>query len=255
MYIDTHTHLTFPEFEADLPQVIQKAKDANLSAIINIALDDEAIDKSLKIAEQYPGYVFNAAGMHPHDAKDWNQAYADRLKQLAKDKKIIAIGEMGLDYHFKLSPIEQRKEVFRQSLRIAQELDLPAIIHSREASKDTMMIIHEENQGNLKAVLHCFGSDMELAHEALELGLMISFTGTVTFKKAQPVRDAVSVIPLESLMIETDCPFLAPQTFRGKRNEPSYVVEVAKQIAAVKDLSLEEVAKITSNNAKTFFNL
>lgn len=253
MFIDTHAHLTFPEFEADMPQIIQRAKDAKLEAIINIALDYEAIDKSLKIAEQYPGYVFNAAGMHPHEAKDWSQKYANRLKQLAKDRKIVAIGEMGLDYHYKLSPIEQQKEVFRESLRIAQELDLPAIIHSREASKDTMMIIREENQGNLRAVLHCFGSDMVLAKEALALGLMISFTGTVTFKKAQPVREAVREIPIEKIMIETDCPFLAPQAFRGKRNEPAYVVEVAKQIAEVKGLTLEEVATKTTQNAQTFF--
>ncbi|OGC23291.1 hydrolase TatD [candidate division WOR-1 bacterium RIFOXYB2_FULL_42_35] len=255
MFIDTHAHLTFPEFNDDLPQVIQRAKEAKLEAIVNIALDEEAIKQSLKISEQYPSYVFMAAGCHPHEAKDWTIEYETLLRQLAQDKKIVALGEMGLDYHYNLSPKEQQQEVFRQSLRLAQELDLPAIIHSREASRDTMLIIHEENKGNLKGVLHCFGSEMVLAKEALDLGLMISFTGTVTFKKAQPVRDVVREIPLESLMIETDCPFLAPQAFRGQRNEPAYVVEVAKQIAEVKDLTLEEVAETTTQNAKDFFNI
>lgn len=255
MFIDTHAHLTFPEFKDDLPQVIQHAKDANLEAIINIALDDDAIKQSLKISDDYPGYVYMAAGRHPHEASEWSKEYEDNLRQLAKDKKIIALGEMGLDYHYKLSPIEQQKKVFRQLLRIAQELDLPAIIHSREASKDTMMIIHEENKGKLKGVLHCFGSDMNLAKEALDIGLLLSFTGTVTFKKAQPVRDAVSEIPLEKIMIETDCPFLAPQAFRGQRNEPAYVVEVAKQIAEVKGLTIEEVASQTTKKARDFFKI
>jgi len=253
MFIDTHAHLTFPEFKIDLPDVIKRAKAAGLSAIINIALDDEALKSSLKIAEEYPGYVFNAYGLHPHDASNWQDSIADKARQLAKDKKIIAIGEMGLDYHYKLSPIDQQKQVFCKLLQLAQELDLPAVIHSREASKDTLTIIHEENQGKLKGVLHCFGGDMELGQQALELGLMISFTGNITFKKAQPIRDAAKEIPLDRIMIETDCPFLAPQAYRSKRNEPAYVVEVAKQIAEVKGLTVEAVAKQTTQNARQFF--
>lgn len=255
MFIDTHAHLTFPEFKIDLPDVIERAKNAKLSAIINIALDDQALKGSLKIAEEYPGYVFNAFGLHPHDASDWEDSIADTAKQLAKEKKIIAIGEMGLDYHYKLSPIDQQKEVFRKLLQLTQELDLPAVIHSREAAKDTLTIIHEENQGKLKGVLHCFGGDMELGQQALELGLMISFTGNITFKKAQVVRDAAKQIPLDRIMIETDCPFLAPQLYRGKRNEPAYVVEVARQIAEVTGLSVDQVAEATTENARSFFKI
>lgn len=255
MFIDTHAHLTFPEFKIDLPEVIQRAKEANLEAIINIALDDEAIKVSLRIAEEYPGYVFNAAGIHPHDSSEWNEQAHENIRQLAKDKKIIAIGETGLDYHYKLSPIETQKEVFAKFLQLAQELDLPAVIHSREAAKDTMLIIHEENQGKLKGVLHCFAGDMDLAKEALAIGLYISFTGNITFPKAHKVRDAAKEIPLDKIMIETDCPFLAPQSYRGKRNEPAYATEVAKQIAEIKGLSIEEVAVQTTENARKFFGL
>lgn len=257
MFIDTHAHLTFPEFKIDLPEVIQRAKEANVEAIINIALDDEALASSLKIANEYPGYVFNAFGLHPHDASDWTDDIPDKVRQLAKEKKIIAIGETGLDYHYQLSPIDQQKEVFRKFLQLAQELDLPAVIHSREASKDTLTILHEENQGKLKGVLHCFGGDMELGKQALDLGLLISFTGNITFKKADAVRKAAQEIPLDRIMIETDCPFLAPQAYRGKRNEPAYVVNVAQQIAAVKGLGLDikEVAAQTTQNARKLFKL
>lgn len=255
MFIDTHAHLTFPEYKIDLPEVIQRSKEANVEAIINIALDDEALASSLKIADEYPGYVFNAFGLHPHDASDWTDDIPDKIRKLAKEKKIIAIGETGLDYHYKLSPIEKQKEVFRKFLQLAQELDLPTVIHSRESSKDTLAIIHEENNGELKGVLHCFGGDMDLGKQALDLGLLISFTGNITFPKADKIRNAAKEIPLERIMIETDCPFLAPQAYRGKRNEPAYVIEVAQQIAEVKGISLEDVAMKTTQNAKRLFGI
>ena len=255
MFIDTHAHLTFPEFKIDLPEVVKRAKEANLEAIINIALDDEALVSSLKIAQEYPGYVKTAYGLHPHDASTWKDEIADKIRSLAAEQKIVAVGEMGLDYHYKLSPLEKQKEVFGKSLRLAEELDLPAVIHSREAAKDTMLIIHEENQGKLKGVLHCFGGDMDLAKEALDLGLLISFTGNITFPKAHQIRNAAKEIPLDRIMIETDCPFLAPQAFRGKRNEPAYAVKVAEQIARVKGISIEEVATQTTKNARSLFKI
>jgi len=255
MYIDTHAHLTFPEYQVDLPEVIARAREANLEAIIDIALDDAAINNSLRMAEEYPGYVFTAAGLHPHDASEFRDDIPAKLRGLAKEKKIIAIGEMGLDYHYKLSPIEKQQETFRIFLGLAQELDLPAVIHSRDASKDTMRIIHQENKGNLKAVLHCFSGDMDLGREALDMGLLISFTGNITFPKAHQVRNAAKEIPLDRIMIETDCPFLAPQAYRGKRNEPAYVVKVAEQIAEVKGISLEEVAAQTTKTARELFKM
>ncbi len=255
MFIDTHAHLTFPEYKIDLPEVIGRAKEAGLEAIINIALDEEAIKQSLKIAEEYPGYIFTAAGVHPQDASGWSIEDEKRVRALAKEKKVLAIGETGLDYHYKLSPIDVQKEVFRKYLRLCQELDLPAVIHSRDAAKDTMLILHEENNGKLKGVLHCFAGDMELAREALDLGICFSFTGNITFPKADMIRLAAKEIPLEKIMIETDCPFLSPQIYRGQRNEPAYVVKVAEKIAEIKGLSVEEVARQTTQNARSFFNI
>ena len=255
MFIDTHAHLTFPEYQIDLPEVIKRAQEANLEAIIDIALDDGAIKRSLRMAEEYPGFVYTAAGLHPHDASEWTDDIPHKIRELAEKKKIVAIGEMGLDFHYELSPIEKQKEVFRKFLQLSQELDLPAVIHSRDASKDTMLIIHEENKGKLKGVLHCFSGDMDLAKEALNIGLLISFTGNITFPKADKIRNAAKEIPLDRIMIETDCPFLAPQTYRGKRNEPAYVVKVAEQIAEVKSISVEEAAEQTTKNAKRFFKI
>lgn len=258
MFIDTHAHLTFPEFNDDLTAVIQRAKEAKIQAIVNIALDEAAIKKSLQISADNPGYVLMAAGRHPHEAKDFPESYVALLHQLAKEKKIVALGEMGLDYHYKHSPIEIQKEVFARQLQLAQELKLPAIIHSREATADTIEIINRKNHGEsggIRGVLHCFNGDMELARAALKIGLMISFTGNCTFPKAIQIRESIKLVPLENIMIETDCPFLAPKIFRGQRNEPSYVVEVAKQIAEIKKLSIEEVAKQTTKNAVNLFGL
>lgn len=255
MLIDTHAHLTFPEFKADLPEVIERAKAANLTAIINIALDEAALETSLTIAETYPNYIYTAYGLHPHDASTWQEKVADKIKELAKDKKIVAVGEIGLDYHYNLSPLEDQKKVLRRLLQIAQEVDLPAIIHSRESTKDMLTILHEENQGKLRGVLHCFSGDMDLGRQALEMDLMISFTANITFPKANIIREAAKELPLDKIMIETDCPFLAPQAKRGQRNEPSYVVAVAEAIAKEKNLTVEEVAQQTSLNAQKFFML
>ncbi|PIS29749.1 hydrolase TatD [Candidatus Saganbacteria bacterium CG08_land_8_20_14_0_20_45_16] len=255
MYIDTHAHLTFPQFKDDLDQIIARAKEVKLETIINIALGYEALEQSLKIAEKYPNYVFTAFGLHPHEAKDCTDEIFVTTKKLALDKKIVAIGEMGLDYFYKHSPPPVQQEVFRKFLRLAQELNLPTIIHIRDASAEAVKILKEENNGNLKGVLHCFGGDMKLGQVALDMGLLVSFTGTVTFPKANQVREAAKQISLDKIMIETDCPFLAPQAFRGQRNEPAFVVEVAKKLAEVKGVSLEEIAKQTSSTAQAFFKL
>ncbi|MBI5400257.1 TatD family hydrolase [Candidatus Saganbacteria bacterium] len=255
MYIDTHAHLTFPEFKSDLPEVLERAKAAQLTSIVNIALDEEALVSSLQIAAAYPNYIYTAYGLHPHDATTWQEKIADDIKKLAAEKKIVAVGEIGLDYHYNLSPPDQQKQVFRRVLQLAQEVNLPTIIHSRESTKDMLTILHEENQGKLRGVLHCFSGDMELGRQALEMGLMISFTATVTFPKATIVRAAAKEIPLEKIMIETDCPFLSPQGKRGQRNEPSYVVTVAEAIAKEKNLTTEEVAAATSQNARAFFGI
>lgn len=255
MYIDTHAHLTFPEFEIDRPEVIERAKAARVEAIINIALDDDSIKRSLKLSKEYPDFIFTGAGLHPHEASEWNDSTYQKFTALAKEHKIIAIGETGLDYHYKLSSVDQQKKVFRSFLQMAQELDLPAVIHSREAVQDTINIIREENKGKLKGVLHCFAGDLELQKAALELGLLISFTNNITYPKADIIRKAAETTPLDRIMIETDCPFLSPQAFRGQRNEPAYVIKVAEKIAEVKGLTVEAVAIATTENARKLFSL
>ncbi len=253
MFIDTHAHLTFPEFAADLPEVIERARSARLEAIVNIALDDEATARSLKLSGDYPGFIFTGAGLHPHEASEWNDNSYRKYSTLAKEKGLIAIGETGLDYHYKLSPADQQKKVFRAFLQMAQELDLPAVIHSREAPQDTINIIREENKGNLRGVFHCFAGDPELHKAALEMGLMISFTANITYPKAEIIRTAAKTVPLDRIMIETDCPFLAPQVCRGTRNEPAYVVKVAEKIAEITGLPVEAVAQATTGNARRLF--
>lgn len=255
MFIDTHAHLTFPEYKIDIPEVIERAKEVKVVAIINIALDDEAIKNSIKLTEDFPDYIYNAIGLHPHDASEWEEDTYKKLKKIAGQGRVVAIGETGLDYHYKLSPIEKQKGVFRKLLQLSQELEIPAVIHSREASRDTLQILRDEHKGKLKGVLHCFSGDMDLAKGVLDLGLLISFTGNITFPKANKIRSAAKEIPLDKIMIETDCPFLAPQAFRGKRNEPAYVVEVAEKIAEIKGISIEEVAGVTTENAKRLFKI
>ena len=253
MFIDTHAHLTFPEFAADLPEVIERAKAARLEAIVNIALDDESVQRSLKMSRDYPDFIFTGAGLHPQEASEWNDASYAKYSSLAKEHKLIAIGETGLDYHYKSSTVDQQKKVFRACLQMAQELDLPAVIHSREAAQDTINILREENKGKLKGVLHCFAGDMALGQAALDMGLLISFTANITYPKAGIIRAAAKEIPLERIMIETDSPFLSPQAYRGTRNEPAYVVKVAEQITEVKGLTVEAVALATTGNARRLF--
>jgi len=255
MYIDTHAHLTFSEFQNDLTEVIARARSARIETIINIALDDISLKRSLRLAEEYPDLLFTAAGIHPQEASEWDDNSYRYFKELLTAKKIIAVGETGLDYFYKLSPVEKQQEVFRNFLRLGQEADRPVIIHSRDAAADTINILQQENKGRLKAVLHCFTGDTALAEAALDMGLYISFTGNITFPKAEKIRQAARDIPLERIMIETDCPFLAPQDYRGKRNEPAYVIKVAEKIAEIRKITTEEVAIATTTNSRRFFGL
>lgn len=255
MFIDTHAHLDFPQYEGDVDEVITRAKEAHLSQIITISLSNEAIDKNTRLQEKCSGYIFQAAGLHPHDAKDFSEEYYQTIKKMAERKEIIAIGEIGLDYFIKESPEDIQREVFRKFLRLAIDLAMPVIIHSRDASEDMVRILKEEGELGLKGVLHCFSGDLALEDAALSLGLHLSYTGNLTFPKAENIRDSVKRVPLDRIMIETDSPFLAPQAFRGKRNEPAYVAEVAKKIAEIKGVSIDEVANQTSLNAKELFSL
>lgn len=253
MFIDTHAHLTMPEF-SDLPAVLERAKTAKVEAIINASFDLASSKAGVTLAHEH-AFIYAAVGIHPNDANLVDEQALKEIRQLAADKKVVAIGETGLDYHHKTVAPEIQIVAFRKFLSLAQELSLPAIIHCRESAKDVIRVMREENKGELKAVFHCFPGYDELRLFAEEMGYMISFTGNITFKKAGLLREQANLIPLKRLMLETDSPYLAPDPFRGTRNDPAQVGLVAEAIAAAKNLTVEEVALETTKNAREFFKL
>jgi TatD DNase family protein len=252
MLIDTHCHLDFPEFDFDRPEVLKRAKDAGVNYVINIGSSLQGSINSVNLAKDYPN-IFAAVGCHPHDSRDFSGQDLETLRALAKTDKVVAIGEIGLDYYRNLSPQENQKKIFTDLLRLAKDLGLPAVIHSRQAQEDTLKIMDRE--GVKKAIVHCFGGDLDFLKACIERGYLVSFTCNVTYKKAQDVRDAVSLAPLERICLETDAPYLSPEGSRGKRNEPSSVKMLAEEVSRIKGLSLEDVAAATTRNAKAFFNL
>lgn len=253
MFIDTHAHLTMPEY-SDLSEVLTRARDAKIEAIINASFDLESSKAAMRLAKDHD-FIFAAVGIHPHDANLVDEKMVQEIEKLAKDPKVVAIGETGLDYYRSLQPKEVQIAAFRKFLQLAQKLDKPAIIHCREAQEDTMRVMREENQGKLCGVFHCFAGDEKLVQFAQEMGFLISFTGNITFKKAQRTRELAKLVPLSQLMLETDCPYLAPELFRGQRNEPAFITYVAQALAKVKELTVEELAMETSKNAKQLFKI
>jgi TatD DNase family protein len=256
MYIDSHAHIESSDFDADRAEVINRALAAGVEIIVNIGNGDLAGDShaaAFKLADEYP-FIYTTVGVHPHEARLFDDDVASRLLELSHHPKVIAWGEVGLDYHYDNSPREVQREVFRRQLRLARNRNLPVSIHTREAETDTVGIIQEEWAGASEAgVLHCFTGTRDLAQQAVELGFYISFSGVVTFKKAEDLRETAKRVPLDRLLVETDSPFLAPLPFRGKRNEPAYVVETAKAIAELRGLAPEELAEITTRNFMRLF--
>jgi TatD DNase family protein len=259
MYVDSHAHIDGEDYDADRDAVVERARAAGVVAILNVGTGDPhsgTLERAVKVAEQYEG-VYAAVGVHPHDARLFDEAAERRVDELVRSStRIIAWGEIGLDYHYDHSPREVQREVFRRQLRLARAARLPVIIHSREADDETVAILRDEWQGSgLGGVMHCFGGSVEMAQSVLELGFTISFAGNVTFKKAENLRDAARVVPLERLFIETDCPFLTPVPFRGRRNEPARVLEVAGCLAELRGLTASELGRITADNFFRFFKL
>jgi TatD DNase family protein len=259
MLVDSHAHIDGEEFDADRDEVVARARAAGVSSILNVGTGDPHggnLARGVEVAERYEG-VYAAVGVHPHDARLFDGAAAERVRGIVRaSRRVVAWGEIGLDYHYDNSPREVQREVFRGQLRMAREEGLPVIIHSREADEDTVAILEEEWRGSRRAgVLHCFGGGAWMAGRALELGFYVSFAGTVTFKKAGPLREVALGVPLERLLVETDCPFLAPVPLRGRRNEPAFVVETARFLAALRGESLEEFARVTSANFARLFGV
>lgn len=253
-FIDTHVHLMDDRFSEDVAQVIENAKQAGLIAMINVGYDLESSRQAVAMAQEEP-FLYAVVGIHPHDAKLCTPEALRELEQLAQEPKVVAIGETGLDYYRNLSPKEVQQEAFRAQLRLAQKLKKPIVVHDRDAHGDTMQILKEEQVSAIGGVLHCYSGSWEMAREAMKMGLFISLAGPVTFHNARRLQDIAKLVPLDYLLIETDCPYLAPEPYRGKRNEPAYVVKVAEMIAAVKRKSLEEIAQVTTANARRIFGI
>lgn len=259
MFIDSHAHIDGPEFDADRDEVVARARRAGVVAMLNVGTGDPhsgVLERAIAVAEQYES-VYAAVGVHPHDARLFDDAAAVRLDKLVRSSpRILAWGEIGLDYHYDNSPRDVQREVFTRQLRLARAAGLPVIIHTRSADEDTIEILRAEG-GSIDAggIMHCFGGGWPLAEVALELGLMISFAGNVTFKKAEPLREIARRVPLDRLLVETDCPFLTPVPFRGQRNEPARVVETARFVAELRNLAATEFGRITSNNFARLFKL
>ena len=259
MFIDSHAHIDGPEFDADLSEILLRARDAGVHASLNIGTGDPhsgALERAVDLTSVEKN-IYAAVGTHPHDARLYDEAAEDKITHLIDSNAlVIAWGEIGLDFHYDNSPRAVQVEVFRRQLRAARQLNVPVIVHTREAEEETVELLRTEWSGSgLPGIMHCFSGSQWLAEKALELGMLISFSGILTFKKAEDLRSIARHVPLDRLLIETDCPYLTPVPYRGKRNEPSYVVEVARCLADLRGISLEETGNITSANFSRVFGL
>lgn len=253
MLIDSHAHLDNERFNQDRTEVIARCKE-ELTALVNVGYDLASSRRSIELAEKSP-FIYAAIGVHPHDAKDAPEDYLQQLKEMAAHPGVVAIGEIGLDYYYDLSPREVQQRVFREQLLLAKELNLPFVIHNRDAHGDILQVLREEAPYPASGVMHCFSASWEVARECMKLGLYISLAGPVTFANAGKQKDIAVKMPLDRLLVETDCPYLTPAPHRGKRNEPAYVRHVVEHIAQLRAMSPEELAQITAANTIKLFSL
>lgn len=259
MYVDSHAHIDGEEFEGDRDEVVKRARAAGVRAILDVGTGDPhagSLERAVEVAAEYED-VYASVGVHPHDARLFDERAAERLEELlTNNRKVVALGEIGLDYHYDHSPRDAQRRAFASQLRIARALNLPVIIHSREAEAETIEILRDEYGGAARGgVMHCFGGGREMAEQSLEMGFLISFAGNVTFKKADALRDVARSVPLDKLLIETDCPYLSPVPLRGRRNEPAHVVQTARCLGDVHSLAAEEIGRITSANFSALFGV
>jgi TatD DNase family protein len=255
MFVDTHAHIDFSSYQPEeIEGVVNRALEAGVEHILHIGSGEglESMERAHQVLDRFEN-VYGAIGIHPHDAKLVNDAVIDRARQLARHPKVLAIGEIGLDFHYDHSPREEQVVALRKFIRLAKELKKPIVFHDRDSHEELLQIIKEENAREVGGVFHCFSGDYEFGKKVLAENFLVSFTGIVTFKKADQTQDAARRLPLEKMLIETDAPFLTPEPFRGKRNEPAFVPYVAAKIAELKELSVEDVARVTTLNAHRLF--
>ncbi|MGP4082795.1 TatD family hydrolase [Pseudalkalibacillus sp. R45] len=254
MLFDTHAHLNAVQFDEDREEVIQRALDEGVSHIVVVGFDRDTIKGAMDLAEGYD-FIYAAVGWHPVDAIDMTEEDLKWIEELASHPKVVALGEMGLDYHWDKSPKDIQMDVFRKQIQLAKKVDLPIVIHNREATEDVVRILEEENAEEVGGIMHCYSGSLEIAKRCLDMNFYISFGGPVTFKNAKKPKEVAVEIPMDRILIETDCPFLSPHPLRGKRNESSYVKYIAEQIADLKGMSVEEFAQKTSDNAFRLFGI
>jgi TatD DNase family protein len=251
-FIDTHCHLD--KLDSTAEEAVNEAKGAGVKRMLTISVDEPSLDFVSNAVRQFPE-VYGSVGFHPHDASALSESLLNKIRQLAQgDEKLIAIGEIGLDYHYLYSPVEVQQQVFRQQLMLAEELNLPVVMHSREAEADTLNILKEIPVKSV-GVAHSFTSSFEMARKLVEMGWYLGINGIVTFKNAEDLREVVRWLPLEKMLLETDSPFLAPIPFRGKPNKPAHIPVIAAFIAELRDISLQELAEQTNENAQRLFKL
>ncbi len=253
MLIETHAHLYFDQFDEDREQVIQRADEAGVKKIINIAVDLETSKQCIELAEKYEG-LFATVGIHPNDSTKLGKASLLELRELCGHKKVVAIGEIGMDFYWDRCPVEVQERAFREQIRLAKEVGLPIVIHNREAAPQIIEVLKSEDASELSGVFHCFSEDTAIAKEVLDFEFHISFTGNLTFKRSQ-LPEVAEMVPLDKLLLETDCPFLSPEPKRGRRNEPAHVVYIAQKLAEIKKVEFAELAEVTTSNANRLFGL
>lgn len=253
-FIDSHAHLDDKRFNKDRDELIKSLINNDVEAVLNPGADLRTSEKAVLLAEKYP-FIYAAVGCHPHDTKYMNDDTMNKFKNLAKSKKVIAIGEIGLDYYYDNSDRDVQRKWFREQIRLAKELDLPYIVHDRDAHEDLLKIMKEEHYDGVRGILHCYSGSVELSREFIKLGFYISLAGPVTFPNARVPKLVAKEVPFNKLLIETDAPYLTPQPYRGKRNEPKYVKHVAEEIAKIRNVSIDEVAEKTAENFKVLFGL
>lgn len=251
--IDTHCHLTDSAFDEDIEAVLERARKAGVTQCIVIADDLASSEKGIALAHRFPEMLSASVGVHPHKASEWGNESAMKLRKFAKEKGVVAIGEIGLDYHYDFSPRDVQKRAFEEQLVLAKELNLPAVLHTREAYEDTFAIVRAIQPQKL--VWHCCTENFDRVEPFLVMGYFLSFGGIATYPNAEEVRETIRRCPMDRLLLETDAPYLAPVPCRGKRNEPAYLTEVAKRIAEIKMVSLDEVEEKISQNTASFFGL
>jgi len=253
-FIDSHVHLDDEKFDHDREALISSLYENGIELVLNPGSDLDTSKAAVGLADKYP-FIFAAVGCHPHDSRLMNDDTMDAFRRLSENKKVLGIGEIGLDYYYDNSDRETQKIWFREQIRLAKELDLPYIVHDRDAHEDVLKIMKEEHYSGTRGILHCYSSSVEMAKEFIKLGFYISLGGPVTFKKSKTPKHVAKEVPLDKLLIETDCPYLAPEPFRGKRNEPKHVKFVAEEIARIREVSTDLIAEKTKENFYRLFNL